>query len=94
MIPLGLGEIIGALFIGKLRDKLGYQTTLKIILVVTMVAFALIFLNIANYTFSSLTFVMTFAWGLQDSSLNNFINCILAFEFDSKVTPFSVLNFT
>ena len=37
---------------------------------------------------------MTFAWGLQDSSLCNFANCILAFEFESKVTPFSVYKFS
>jgi predicted MFS family arabinose efflux permease len=63
MIPLGLGEIVGALLMGKLRDKFGYQTTLKILLPATLVAFAIVFGTIANYSFNSLTFVMTFAWG-------------------------------
>jgi hypothetical protein len=63
-------------------------------LVATLVAFAVLFGTIANYTFNALTFVMTFAWGLQDSSLCNFANCILAFEFESKVTPFSVFKFS
>jgi predicted MFS family arabinose efflux permease len=94
MIPLGFGEIIGALLMGKISDKLGYQTTLKVLLATTVVAFALLFVTIANYTFNPLTFVMTFAWGFQDSSLSNFANCILAFEFDSKVAPFSVFNFS
>ena len=64
MIPLGFGEIIGGLVIGKVSDKMGYQTTLKIVLVATLVAFAVLFGTIANYTFNALTFVMTFAWGL------------------------------
>ena len=94
MIPLGLGEIVGGLVIGKVSDKLGYQTTLKIVLVTTLVAFGILFGTIANYRFNALTFVMTFVWGLQDSGLNNFNNCVLSFEFDNKVIPFSVFRFT
>ena len=93
MIPLGIGEIIGALLMGNLRDKFGYQTTLKILLPATLVAFAMVFGTIASYSFNTLSFLMTFVWGFQDSSLNIFINCILAFEFDSKVVPFSAYNF-
>ena len=36
---------------------------------------------------------MAFTWGLQDSGLNCMIRCILGFEFDSKILPFSVFNF-
>jgi len=46
MIPLGFGEIIGSLLIGKLRDKFGYHTTLKVLLGVTLVAFGLVFATI------------------------------------------------
>lgn len=46
MIPLGFGEIIGSLLIGKLRDKFGYHTTLKVLLAVTLVAFGLVFATI------------------------------------------------
>ena len=63
MIPLGFGEMIGGLLMGKLRDKLGNQIFLKILLISTLVAFALIFGTITNYSFNPLTFVMTFAWG-------------------------------
>lgn len=60
----------------------------------TIVGFALLFATIVIYTFNPLIFVMTFVWGFQDSSVSNFANCILAFEFDSKVAPFSVFNFS
>ena len=36
---------------------------------------------------------MTFGWGMQDSAVNNLINCILGFEFESQITPFSVFKF-
>jgi predicted MFS family arabinose efflux permease len=63
MIPLGIGEIIGALLMGNLRDKFGYQTTLKILLPATLVAFAMVFGTIASYSFNTLSFLMTFVWG-------------------------------
>jgi hypothetical protein len=37
---------------------------------------------------------MCFLWGTQDSGINCFINCILGFEFESKILPFSVFKFT
>lgn len=94
MIPLGLGEIIGGLAQGKIADRFGVKVGLAFILVLTAVAFGMVFGTIAQYKFGVLTFLMTFAWGLQDSSVNNFYNCVLAFEFESKVTPFSVSKFS
>ena len=94
MIPLGVGEIIGALVFGKISDKFGPKTSLKFIMVITVVAFAILFATIATYRFNALTFVMTFAWGLQDATIQNLMNCILASEFDSKITPFSVYKFS
>ena len=37
---------------------------------------------------------MTFAWGLQDSGLSTFMNCVWGFEFDSNIIPFGVYQFT
>ena len=64
MIPLGFGEIIGALLMGKISDKWGYHTSLKVLLGLTLVAFALLFGIIAMNAFNPLSFVMTFVWGL------------------------------
>ncbi len=64
MIPLGLGEIIGGLSQGKIADKFGTRTGIFFILAATVLAFAMIFATIAQYKFTVLTFLMTFAWGL------------------------------
>jgi len=64
MIPLGFGEIIGSLLMGKMSDKWGYHTTVKVLLAATLLAFTLLFLIIANNTFNVLSFAMTFVWGL------------------------------
>lgn len=34
--------------------------------------------------------LVTFLWGIQDGSMNCFLNGVLGFEFESKTTPFSV----
>ncbi len=94
MIPFGAAEILGGLAIGKISDAFGYQVSLKLVLLLTVVAFGTLFATIAVYSFSFLTFIMTFTWGLQDAAVSNFVNCVLAFEFESKLTPFSVFRFS
>ena len=59
----------------------------------TTIAFALMFYYVHLYTFCWVTFAVTFAWGMQDATLNNLVNCTLGFEFEDKLTPFSVQNF-
>lgn len=94
MIPLGAAEIIGGLVQGQIFDKYGHRAGLYLVMVTGLVAFVVVLATIGVYDFSALTFFMTFAWGLQDACLCNFANCILAFEFESKVTPFSVFKFS
>lgn len=59
----------------------------------TAIAFALLFVYIAQFKFSVLAYFVTLFWGLQDSAVNNLMNCILGFEFESKILPFSVFKF-
>ena len=94
MIPLGAGEIIGSLVMGKISDKFGYQVGLKLVMVLTILGFVLVFITISTFKFNYMTFLMTFAWGLQDSAVSNFVNCVLAFEFEDKLAPFSVYKFS
>jgi predicted MFS family arabinose efflux permease len=49
MIPLGIGEIIGSLAIGKVSDKYGSKPTVVIVLILTLTAFAVLFGTIASY---------------------------------------------
>ena len=93
MIPLGVGEMIGSLIIGKIIDKYSVKTSILVCMVNLSVAMILIFVYIHTYTFSVLTFFVTFFWGYQDSNLNTIINCILGFEFESNTLPFSVMQF-
>ena len=60
---------------------------------VSAIAFAILFAQIGVWQFGVLTFFVTFAWGVQDSGMINLTNCVLGFEFDSKIIPFSILKF-
>jgi hypothetical protein len=64
MIPLGVGEILGGIIMANVSDKLGYHKTIKILLVITLIAFGVLFVTLTEYKFSVLTFFMTFTWGL------------------------------
>ena len=39
-------------------------------------------------------FMMNFAWGMQDSGVNVYSDCLCGFEFESETLPFSVLYFS
>src|SRR5207244_3569937 len=90
MIALGFGEIFGAILSGKIIDLYGKKAGVLLILLLMTIAFIFLFVVLTLYEFSAMTFFMTFFWGLYDSSLNNMLNCIYGFEFDSKILPFSV----
>jgi hypothetical protein len=69
------------------------RTSIIVSITLTTLAFAAMFYYVHLYEFCWVTFVVTFAWGIQDATLNNLINCTLGFEFEDKLTPFSVQNF-
>ena len=90
MISLGVGEIIGGTIIGIIRDRAGNKVALASQILLHLAAFALIlFLNEYN-KFDITAYIMCFFWGLQDSGINCLINCVLGFEFNSKIAPFAV----
>lgn len=90
MIAFGFGSIFGSLLSGRVIDKYGKKAGVMFTFILLIIGLALLFLVIALYEFSFVAFLMTFFWGLYDSSLNNTLNCIYGFEFDSKILPFSV----
>ena len=95
MIALGFGEIFGGLFVGKIRDT--YKNIAAIAAQIVILLAALIYIQIFNsnndFTYTG-AYLMCFLWGTQDSGINCFVNCILGFEFESKILPFSVFKFT
>ncbi|CDW72384.1 major facilitator superfamily protein [Stylonychia lemnae] len=90
MIPLGLGEMSGSVIIGKIMDKYGQKIAIITCSIKLSISILLILAYIAYFKYSVLTFFVTFFWGFQDSNLNNILNCILGFEFESNTVPFSV----
>lgn len=90
MVSLGFGEIAGAIFMGVVVDKLGTKKSsfinVALVFIQTVAVLAYLYIN----EFNALAFVMTFCWGLQDSSMSIHLDAILGFEFDSNKEPFSI----
>ena len=93
MCLLGAGEIIGGQIIGSIRDRIGNNSAIVALLVLTVIALVVVTILNHNNTFNYMAYLMCFTWGLQDSGLNTIINCILGFEFESNITPFSIFKF-
>ena len=91
MVGCGLGEIVGAILLGKIQDKFGDVKATYSCLLLTLIGGAIALGFTVNYSFSMVFAVlMTFSWGVQDGAVNCLMNCILGFQFESKTTPFSV----
>ena len=90
MILLGVGEVVGSNAAGYIQDKFGPLAGLKFAMLSTAIAYLFIFAAVSIFRFNWLMFGMTFFYGLQDASLQNFISCLCAFQFDSQLTPFAV----
>ena len=88
--------MIGGAAIGQVIDRKGMKISIVCSMSLVLLAFGLMLYYIHTYEFSWLTYVVTFVWGLQDSTMNNIMNCTLGFEFQSikddgdRTTPFSV----
>ena len=94
MLGIGVGEILGAIAFGRITDKLKYKSTVIINVTVLSLAFSILIIYAAIYSFSfSMACTMTFAWGCQDAGLNCLLYSFLGFQFASKTTPFSVYKF-
>ena len=94
MIGLGVGEALGGFFNGYLHDEYGSRKAILFNLVELVVAIILLILYTWNNKFNIWTAsALNFAWGLQDSGVNNFIMCICGFQFDDQLLPFSILFF-
>lgn len=93
MIPLGLGEVLGGFMLGFVIDKWNQKAGVAFCILTAAVALALVLGWIGLWKFYPLAFIVTFFWGIHDSAFVNFLNCVLGFEFDSKIIPFSIFKF-
>jgi predicted MFS family arabinose efflux permease len=81
MIPLGVGQMIGGALMGQVIDRKGMKVGIVFSLFQVTLAFGVMLWYVYTYQFSWLTYIVTFCWGLQDSSMNNLMFCTLGFEF-------------
>ena len=73
MVPFGCSEIIGSLIVGRVQDKYSLRVTGFYILTMAALAFTcLMFFTAFEYFKMWHAVLMTFTWGLYDSSLMNF----------------------
>jgi predicted MFS family arabinose efflux permease len=93
MVLLGTGEIFGGQCLGFIRDKMNNRVSLLAEILLCICAYAIVIIYNYNNEFNYLAYIMCFVWGFQDSGLNCLTRCVLGFEFESKITPFSVFNF-
>ena len=77
MCFLGVGEISGSIFNGRLEDKLGPKKMVIINIVEMIIAFVVIisFCAIQNWSFW-FAGLFNFFWGVQDAAVNTFIFCV------------------
>jgi predicted MFS family arabinose efflux permease len=71
---LGIGEMLGGIFMGKIVDRYGSKTGV-IWNVITVISACLISLwQIERNKFDWLSFIFTFAWGFSDGAINTHSN--------------------
>jgi MFS family permease len=95
MVMLGIGMILGGWITGGIRDRLGNRICVLTCITFMIIAMtALIWFNENNFFTFLTSYSMCLLFGIQDSGIQCFVNCILGFEFESKILPFSVYRFT
>ena len=63
MTTLGVGEILGGIVLGKIRDALGNKLALIILIIETLVGVGLVIIVNNSNNYYALNWVMTFVWG-------------------------------
>ena len=91
---LGLGEIVGSPFYGKILDRFGHRTMIISCMIGIVIAVFAIISYIVVFKFNMWAAIaVCFLWGFQEAGLGVFLSCVMGFEFESKTKPFAVKNF-
>lgn len=89
MVTLGVGEIVGATFMGVMVDKIGPKKACWFNFISIGVASISIIIFGSINEYSWLAYFMCFLWGVQDSCISIHLDAILSTEFESNKEPFS-----
>jgi predicted MFS family arabinose efflux permease len=73
MALFGLGEILGAFFIGYFIDKIGSKLSTLINLAIILIMGAVSLGYIIGEKWNALAWIMPFFWGFQDSAVNTHV---------------------
>lgn len=84
MVALGVGEMIGGLFIGQIIDRYGNKKAAIANVVLILIQTGITIIYIVIYEYSWLAFLMTFSWGFADSANCTHTSEMLGFEFDNN----------
>eukprot|EP00347_Sterkiella_histriomuscorum_P004639 403359690 len=71
MVPLGIGELVGSVFMGPFIDKFGSKIAIVPCFALLVISYMLLFIFTLETNFSILVYFLTFTWGLLDSCINN-----------------------
>lgn len=93
MMTLGFGEIFGGISMGIIIDHMGAKKACIVNIVNVFIACCLVVFYIYTNQYSWQAYLITFAWGWQDSCISIHIDSILGFEFESNKEPFSIDSF-
>ena len=83
MVAFGIGEVVGAIIIGFIIDKIGSKKTSLVNILINLILINVTAASVYSEKYDWMTFFMCFLWGFQDSSLNIHTFQILGFEFIS-----------
>ena len=93
MSLIGMGGFFGGQVVGIFRDKYGIKKAILVEVGLLVATSVIVDVFNAQNQFGPLAYVMCFAWGFQDSGCQCLLRCVLGFQFESKIIPFSVFNF-
>lgn len=84
--------MIGGLAVGKVMDKIGSKNFSLINVLFVTLTYLLVFINLNQLQYASLTFLMCFMFGVFDAFINIHSDKVLGHEFESNSEPFCVFN--
>ena len=80
MIFLGVGSFAGSVVNGRLQDYFGYRGAVICNLIEVCIAYSLLIYYAERNEFNTyFACTFTFMWGMEDSGVTNFLNCVLGF---------------
>jgi len=92
LIQFGVGNVFGSIYSGLKIDQMGSKNYATRLIAIIIMCILITFISILWNKYNVISFLMCFAWGFQDGSLNIYLNQLLGFEFENSSEPFAVYN--